>query len=410
MHTPNPIPVSSTGVTAPLCVSLVTETFPPEINGVANTLRQMRDGLLAAGCCVQLVRPRQAADKAMSDEVDVLLTRGLPIPGYPGLRFGLPAAKALKQQWQTQPPDLVYIATEGPLGRSALHTAQQLGIPVLSGMHTHFDRYSSHYRMGLIAPWVAKYLRRFHNHCDGTLVPTRAMADDLAKQRFADVQIWPRGVDAGLFDPGKRNEALRASWGLSPKQLAVIYVGRLAPEKNVALALQSYLAIKAEIPSARMIWVGDGPARRRLQQDCPDSHFAGSRTGEDLAQHYASGDLFLFPSLTETFGNVVLEAMASGLPVLAYHDAAAAELIQSGHNGHTVQANNPLDFVTCAMDLAQNLDRCRRLGRAARQQALRHDWPHLIRDLLTLFRNTAAAHRDKSTQPLIHTAKTPPVA
>lgn len=386
-----PTPATTAGVAAPLYVSLVTETFPPEINGVANTLRQMRDGLLAADQAVQLVRPRQADD---SPADDLVLTTGLPIPGYPGLRFGLPAGARLRASWRARRPDLVYIATEGPLGRSALHAARALDIPVLSGMHTHFDRYSRHYRMGLVAPLVARYLRAFHNRCDGTLVPTRAMAGDLAGHGFAGVQVWPRGVDAELFDPARRDDDLRRSWGLKPNQLALTYVGRLAPEKNVELALQSYLAIKAEIPSTRMIWVGDGPARRRLEQACPEAHFAGARTGRDLARHYASGDLFLFPSLTETFGNVVLEAMASGLPVLAYRDAAAAELIRSGENGHTVKPGNRLDFVASALDLALNPDRRRHLGHAARQQALRHAWPNLIGELLTLFRRTLA-HADR---------------
>lgn len=383
------IPATPPGVPAPLYVSLVTETFPPEINGVANTLRQMHHGLSEAGLQVQLVRPRQTSDGSdcVADS-QLVLTPGLPIPGYPDLRFGLPAGRMLRQLWQAAPPDLVYVATEGPLGRSALATANRLNIPTLTGMHTHFDRYSRHYQLGLLAPLVARYMRAFHNRSGGTLVPTRAMADALQRNDFARVHIWPRGVDAELFSPARRSEALRADWGLAPDQLALLYVGRLAPEKNVELALQSYLAIRAERPDARLVWVGDGPARKRLQQACPDCHFAGSRTGEDLAAHYASGDMFLFPSLTETFGNVVLEAMASGLPVLAYRDAAAAELIQNGRDGRTVRPGNALDFITTAMELAQSRGVCRHLGRAARERALRHAWPTLIDALVDLIHRT----------------------
>jgi glycosyltransferase involved in cell wall biosynthesis len=375
------IPASPAGVPAPLYVSLVTETFPPEINGVANTLKQMHDGLRRAGHVVQLVRPRRQGDQPHDQ---LVLTSGLPIPGYPGLRFGLPAGGRLATLWREQRPDLVYIATEGPLGRSALNTARRMGIPTLSGMHTHFDRYSRHYRMGVLAPLVAQYMRRFHNLSGGTLVPTRAMAESLRRRDFQRVHIWPRGVDAELFDPSRRSDELRARWGVQPDQLALIYVGRLAPEKNVELAMQSYLAIRAEIPSTRMVWVGDGPARKRLEQACPDGIFAGPRTGEDLARHYASGDLFLFPSLTETFGNVVLEAMASGLPVLAYRDAAAAELINDAHNGCTVTPGRTVDFIASAIELAHSREQCRRLGRRAREGALRHAWPQLIDDLITL--------------------------
>jgi glycosyltransferase involved in cell wall biosynthesis len=398
MSAPPPIPAAEAGICDPLYVSLVTETFPPEINGVANTLRHMRDGLHSAGHRVQLVRPRQAQDKNARSEAaapapNQVMTPGLPIPGYPGLHFGLPASGTLTRLWREQRPDLVYIATEGPLGRSALTAAQRLNIPTLSGMHTHFDRYSRHYRLGLIAPLVAAYMRNFHNRSGGTLVPTRAMADALRRNDFQRVHIWPRGVDAKLFDPARRSGQLRAEWGLKPDQLALLYVGRLAPEKNVELALQSYLAIKAEIPSTRIIWVGDGPARRHLEQACPDGHFAGARTGEDLATHYASGDLFLFPSLTETFGNVVLEAMASGLPVLAYRDAAAAELIDSGQDGRTVRPANTVDFIATGLELANNRDLCRRLGRAARQRALRHAWPTLIEALIALFQHSVEEHQ-----------------
>jgi glycosyltransferase involved in cell wall biosynthesis len=288
----------------------------------------------------------------------------------------------------------VYIATEGPLGRSALRAAQRLGIPTLSGMHTHFDRYSRHYRLGLLAPLVAHYMRGFHNRSGGTLVPTRAMAESLRHRDFERVHIWPRGVDAELFSPARRSERVRQQWGLQPDQLALLYVGRLAPEKNVELAMQSYLAIRAEIPSTRMVWVGDGPARKRLEQACPDGIFAGSRTGVDLAEHYASGDLFLFPSLTETFGNVVLEAMASGLPVLAYRDAAAAELIQNGRDGRIVTPGRTVDFIATAIELAHSREQCRRIGRNARDRALRHAWPQLIEQLITLIYRTLETPHD----------------
>jgi glycosyltransferase involved in cell wall biosynthesis len=350
----------------------------------------MHSGLTALGHSVQLVRPRQPHDgRAEVPGDNLLLTASLPIPGYPGLRFGLPADRALRLKWQQHRPDIVYIATEGPLGRSALYTAQRMGIPTLTGMHTHFDRYSRHYHLGMLAPLVSRYLRTFHNRSDGTLAPTRCMVEELKQQQYGQVHLWPRGVDAELFDPERRSEQLRAEWGLQPGQLAVIYVGRLAPEKNVQLVMQSYTAIQSEVPSARLIWVGSGPEEQRLARACPDCIFAGPRTGEDLARHYASGDLFLFPSLTETFGNVVLEAMASGLPVVAFRDAAAAELISSGENGRTIKPGNVVDFIATAQELAASRDLRLRLGRAARQRALQQAWPQLIEQLVTLFHQTA---------------------
>jgi glycosyltransferase involved in cell wall biosynthesis len=215
------------------------------------------------------------------------------------------------------------------------------------------------------------------------------MAESLRHKHFDRVHLWPRGVDAQLFDPARRSEQLRAEWGLQPGQLAIIYVGRLAPEKNVQLVMQSYTAIQAETPSARLVWVGSGPEERRLAEACPDCLFAGPRTGEDLARHFASADLFLFPSLTETFGNVVLEAMASGLPVVAFHDAAAAELIHNGQNGRTVRPGNIVDFIATAQELAASREQRRRLGTAARARALQHAWPQLLEQFASLLRQTA---------------------
>jgi glycosyltransferase involved in cell wall biosynthesis len=239
-------------------------------------------------------------------------------------------------------------------------------------------------------------MRSFHNRSGGTLVPTRAMAENLRQQQFDRVHLWPRGVDADLFDPARRSQELRSEWGLEDRQLAILYVGRLAPEKNVQLVMHSYSAIQADVPSARLIWVGSGPEERRLARSCPDCIFAGPRTGEDLARHYASADLFLFPSLTETFGNVVLEAMASGLPVVAYRDAAAAELITSGRDGRTVRPGNMIDFIATAQELASSRDTRCRLGRAARERALQHDWPHLIDRLIDLLRQTAVRHNTEN--------------
>lgn len=362
-----------------LRIALVTETYPPEVNGVAMTLGRMVQGLIDRNHRIQLIRPRQAPGErpALRAGFEEVLTHGLPIPRYDGLRFGLPARAALIRHWRRQRPDLVHVATEGPLGWSAVSAARALRLPVTSDFHTNFDHYSRHYGIGWLRQPVAGYLRRFHNRTARTFVPTAAMAAQLCGQGYEGLEVIARGVDTALFSPTRRSEALRATWGLNPDDLAVVSVGRVAPEKNLPLTLAAFDAIRQHRPDARLVVVGDGPLRAALERQHPDHHFAGMRRGEDLAAHYASADLFLFPSLTETYGNVTLEAMASGLPVVAYADAAAAEVIASGINGVTVPPGDASAFIAAAAELAGDPSRYRRLGAAARTKTETLDWDRI---------------------------------
>jgi glycosyltransferase involved in cell wall biosynthesis len=223
----------------------------------------------------------------------------------------------LTARWSAQRPDAIYVATEGPLGWSALRAARPLGIPAATGFHTRFDDYMGQYGAGFLSPWVFAWLRRFHNRGAATLVPTRELQDQLTQQGFRHVQRLARAVDTRQFHPGWRDGALRVQWGLGDEDLAVLYVGRLAAEKNLPLLVRAFRAVQAQEPSAKLIVVGDGPEREALRELAPDAVFAGLRRGDDLAQHYASADLFVFPSRSETFGNVILEAMASGLATVA---------------------------------------------------------------------------------------------
>ncbi len=340
--------------TAPLTVALVTETYPPEINGVALTLACLVAGLRRRGHRVQLIRPRQTGADAPVVEpgFEEILTAGMPIPGYRGLHFGLPARSALRRQWSRFRPSIVHVATEGPLGASAVAAARDLSLPVCSGFHTNFESYSRHYGLGWLRGIVARHLRRLHNRTDLTLVPTHELARTLLADGYRGVDILARGVDTRLFSPHRRSDALRAFWGAASNTLVVAYVGRLAPEKNLRLVTEAYAAIADERANTRLVFVGDGPSMPRLANRYPEHIFAGMRRGEDLAAHYASADLFLFPSLTETFGNVVPEALASGLGVVAFDCAAAADLIEDGLNGRKVAPEDGKAFIAAAVELA----------------------------------------------------------
>jgi glycosyltransferase involved in cell wall biosynthesis len=355
-------------------LAVVTETYPPEVNGVAMSMARVVDGLNRRNHDVQLIRPRQAAKLPAQPGVDEVLTKGLPVPLYPNLRMGVPSKRALVKLWSLRRPDVVHIATEGPLGWSALQAAQHLALPVTSDYRTNFHAYGKHYRLGLLSKPIMGYLRKFHNRCEATMVPTEAMRALLAERGFERLTVVGRGVDAQRFDPARRSEAMRAAWGASPDDLVLGYVGRLAPEKNLGVVLAAFEAVKAQQPRTRLVFVGDGPMRAELAARAPDVVFAGQRSGDDLAAHYAGLDLFLFPSLTETFGNVTTEAMASGCAVVAFDSAAAGELIRSGVNGWLAGAGREAEFVAAVRSAAHDgLARCS-VAEAARVTARRLDW------------------------------------
>ena len=376
-------------------IALVTETYPPEVNGVASTVARFVDGLRALDHHVLVVRPKQKCDQAapsgnISPRSSTLLCTSLPIPRYPQLRMGLPAGRKLIESWLSWRPDIVHIATEGPLGWSALRAARQLKLPISSEFRTNFHTYSSHYGLGSLRRPILGYLRGFHNATQTTLVPTEELRKSLSQQQFVNVQVVARGVDAELFHPRRRSLALRRSWHAGQNALVVIYVGRLAAEKNVALAFKAFNANHSRCADARMVIVGDGPARASLQARFPSAIFTGLRTGEDLAAHYASADLFLFPSTTETFGNVTIEAMASGLAMVAFNYAAAATHISHGDSGLLADYRNEEHFVALAVGLANSAVRIASMGQSARRATESIGWHVLARRLETVLLATAS--------------------
>jgi glycosyltransferase involved in cell wall biosynthesis len=380
----------------PLRIALVTETYPPEVNGVALTVARLAEGLRRRGHDLQLIRPSQAVEPeapVRADTLRDLQVRGAPIPCYPHLRMGLPAGRRLRALWRGRRPDLVHIATEGPLGWSALQAARALQLPVTSDFRTNFQAYSGHYRLGWLRGAIEAYLRYFHNRSACTMVPTEALSKELQALGFERTVVVARGVDTQLFDPVRRSPSLRQQWGLAEDERAVLYVGRLAAEKNLDLLLQAHAAMRQVDPKWRLVLVGDGPLRDSLQHRCPDAVFAGQRRGIDLAAHYASADLFVFPSQTETFGNVTPEAMASGLPVLAFEHAAAGQLIQSGANGWLAPLGDTKAFVALAQGLAQDFIARQRAGEAARRSALDLGWDGVLRQIESVFIATLVAHR-----------------
>jgi len=361
-------------------IAVVTETYVPEVNGVAFTLGRFVHGLRGRGHAVSIVRPRQHSEDSLRrlNDSHVTLVRGLPLPGYQGLQFGLPTGKVLQRSWTDHPPDVVYVATEGPLGWSAVATAQRFGIPVLSGFHTNFHSYSRHYHAGFLHPVILRYLRAFHNRTNGTLVPSHDLRDRLDRLGFHNVSVLGRGVDTTLFNPTRRSEEVRQRWGVTAQDVVVLYVGRVAPEKNLHVAVAAYRAMQQQDQRVKFVVVGDGPLRTSLQHDHSDIIFPGLLTGEQLAQQYASADVFLFPSETETFGNVTLEALASGLAVIAYNYAAAKMHIVHRDTGVLVPFGERQQFINAATELIRAPQLISHMREQARTYATSVSWGRAI--------------------------------
>lgn len=377
---------------APLRIAVVTETWPPEVNGVALTLSRLIQELSQRQHTIQLIRPRQGRHETESQREgwSELLLKGMPIPRYPQLKLGFPSKKSLIQAWTLQRPDLVHIATEGPLGWSALQAARVLRLPVTSDFRTNFQSYSKHYGVGWLQKPIVAYLRKFHNRTLCTMVPTQAMHDQLKVLGFHNLQVVARGVDTQLFTPNKRSTSLRSQWQVDDKTVVILSVGRLAAEKNLDLTVRTYQALKQNNRPVKLVFCGDGPYRAKLQADCPDAIFMGMSTHAQLAVAYASADLFVFPSLTETFGNVTLEALASGTPVLAFDCAAAKEVIEDERNGWLVPGEDPQRFVLRALAITQKTTTLQEARMNAAPSIQKWEWSSIATQVENMFRRVLA--------------------
>ena len=352
-------------------IDIVTDTFVPDVNGVAMTLDRLSTGLKRRGHRVHVIHTGASARAGETCAASV------PVPGYKEVRVGLPKPFELRARWMKKRPDAIYVATESPLGKSALKAANALGIPVATGFHTNFHQYMEQYGMGGLQPVAMAYLKNFHQRADCTLTPSRDMVERLSAEGIENVHLLGRGVDTELFAPGKRCESLRSVWGARAGTPVAVMVGRVAAEKNFDLALVTFERMRQAFPDMRCVVVGDGPLRGKLAEKYPWVHFAGVKTGDELARHYASADVLVFPSETETFGNVLLEGMASGLVTVSFDYAAAALHVRSGENGLKAAKGDSAEFIRCALE-GLSLRPDHSVRRAARETAESLGWDKVI--------------------------------
>lgn len=347
------------------------------------TLHRISQGLRAWGHRVTIVRPRQSSEAQHANYTDETIVNGLPLPGYNGLRFGLPCRRTLREVWKKATPDIIYAATEGPLGQSAIRAAEDLSIPIVSGFHTNFHEYMRHYKLPVLEKLVGGFLKKTHNRTRRTFAPSLDVIKRLEAMGIENTRLLGRGVDTTLFSPEKRDPELRRRWGIQSEDgLVAIFVSRLAAEKNIPLAVKAFEQVQKTDPDAACVFVGDGPERSKLEKSHPQFIFSGMQTGEALARHYASGDLFVFPSITETFGNVVTEAMASGLATLAYDYAAPGKYIVNQANGYLAPFNEGRRFLEQLNTALANRSTWPTIRQAARSTAEGLGWDAILKVFL----------------------------
>lgn len=311
-------------------IALATDTWAPQLNGVTRTLARLVREASARGAEVRIYT---VADPSARPGPDVRRFASIPFHGYPELRLAWPGGRALADEWRSWQPDLVHAATPFGVGLAARAAARSSGVPFVTSYHTSLGAYARFYRLGWLTHPGWRFLRWFHNGGKRTWCPTQAIATELEGRGFRDTALWGRGVDAHAFHPCFRSLDFRRAHGVRDTEFLVLYVGRLAREKGIDTLISGMRALELAQPGrARLMLVGDGPYEAAIRAAAPPrTVFTGTLSGHELSAAFASGDTLVFPSLTDTFGNVLLEAMASGTPVLAADCPVARE--QLGTDG-----------------------------------------------------------------------------
>jgi len=361
-------------------LALFTDTWVPQVNGVARTLDRLVTECHARGIETLVVTPEDTDAVAPTPGVTRWPSRAFW--AYPQLRMATPSPSRALRLLQQFRPSIVHLATPFGVGLSGRRAARTLGLPLVTSYHTHFTAYLRHYHLQALDAISWPSLRWFHNGGRHTYAPTRIVAQELTSRGFHGVRVWGRGIDTARFSPAHRSEALRAELGCGPDTCLVAYVGRLAPEKGIDVAIAAMAPLLAAEPSRlRFVVIGDGPAEDRLRTEAPAGVvFLGRREGAALAAAYASADVFLFPSTTETFGNVVLEAMASGLAVVSHHEGPTTEFAHAG-TALPVDVQSPAAISAAIRTLLDDAPRRARLAAAGRAEALCRGWPQVWESL-----------------------------
>ena len=368
----------------PLRIALFTGNYNHIEDGVSRTLGRLVGWLTDQDHDVLVLGP--TVDVPLRQPGRFLAVPSVPIPGRPEYRVSTGFPSDVRREVERFAPHIVHIATPDLLGHRALTWARGLGIPVVSTYHTHFASYLNYYRLGAGEHALWSVLRRFYNNVDEVYAPTAAMRDALLEHGVTStIRLWPRGIESERFHPDRRSEEWRLAQGIVPGTVVISFVSRLVKEKGLDVFAETIQALRAEGAPIRSLIVGDGPEREAFHAELPRAVFTGHLGGDEIATAYASSDVFLFPSETETFGNVTLEAMASGLPIVAADAAGSASLIDHERTGLLCPSRDQASFLDATRRLIADADLRRRLGTAAREEARTYDWSEVLDRMLSYY-------------------------
>jgi phosphatidylinositol alpha 1,6-mannosyltransferase len=373
-----------------LRIAYFTESLYPHVDGVSRTLARLFATLEHCDLEFRVYSPFQP-DETVSWSGGVRPVQYVRFPPYPAYRVSVPCQPGVARDLEGFDPDLIHVVSPTPMAFWAQRYAARRGQPVVTSFHTHFVSYFPYYGLSRFIPLGWRYLRWFHNRCVRTYVPCRSMLRLLEEQGLHRLELWERGVDLEAFSPGFRDDALRQQ--IAGSRPILLFVGRLVKEKEVASLVEVSRILQEQACRFKLVLVGDGPMRGALERDLPDAYFAGHQTGRALATWYASADLLVFPSTTEAFGNVVQEALASGLPAVVANAGGPADLVDPGRTGLVAPPKDSAAFARHIVALLEDPDWRRRMGRQARGAVTGSDWETINGRLIDSYRRVVAAAR-----------------
>ena len=354
-------------------IGIATDTYLPQVNGVTTVVRRIVTLLRARGHEAAIVAPRYP-DFPPPDHEQERRILSIPFPLYPAIRLSLPNARPVAEFFDAFRPDLIHVHTEGPLGLAGRGYALRRGLPLVTSFHTNFPQYSRHYGVGVLAPAVWRWLTWFHHPAQQTLTPGGSVRAELERRGLPHAAVWGRGVDTRTFNPSRRNHGWRRWLAGGDDTAIVLHVGRLAPEKNLDVLIEAWrVAHQALGQRATFVVAGEGPMARRIASRLPFVRLLGFLPIQHLATLYASADLCVFTSSTETCGLVALEAMSSGVPVIAADAGGFRESVVPNETGLLVPPDDPRGFVEAILELVGDSRRRFLLAAAARERALAYD-------------------------------------
>lgn len=373
-------------------IAIITETFLPSTDGIVTRLCETIRWLRLHGHQVMIIAP----------DLGVHEFEGAPVKGVPAhllffyrtKRFALPS-HLVQHYLESFQPDMVHVVNPALVGLAGIHYARRSGYPLVASYHTDVAKYMDYYHLGLFKPLMWHYFRWIHNQADMNLCTSKTVEHELVRRGFKNVHLWMRGVDPVKFHPGKKSDAVREKITQGhPDRTVLLYVGRLAAEKQIERIKEALAAS----PDLWLVVTGDGPYRTDLENIFQHSNvtFTGYLHGEALARVYASSDIFTFPSTTETLGLVILEAMASGLPVIAADSGPSREQIQNGNNGLLYHPDLPGDFARKVVSLKPGTADFMKMKASARQTSISLGWSHASEQLLGFYKQIA---REISMEP-----------